>query len=163
HLSAGDLQLGLRNPSVHGWWPYGYNPYPPTFLLLFEPFTLLRPASAYWAWIGLNVVLLGIALVLLLSELPWVYAASMAALGLFYHPIRVHFWAAQLQIVILALLACTLRSLKFRREAAAGTSVAMATLIKLFPVLLVGYLVIARRWKALLWLGLFLVLGGLLT
>lgn len=158
HLSASDLQLRQRNPSVQGCGPYQFTVYPPTFLLLFEPFTLLRPASAYWTWIGLNVVLLGIALVVLLSELPWAYAVSMAALGLFYHPIEFHFFVANCQIVILVLLACTLRSLKFRREAAAGASVAAATLIKLFPVLLVGYLAVARRWKALLWLGLFLAL-----
>ncbi len=171
HLSAGDLQLGPRNPPGHGCESYGgligpygwYNRQSPTFLLLFEPFTLMRPASAYWAWIGLNVALLGIALVMLLSELPWAYAVSMAALALFYHPIRVHFFVAQLQIVILLLLACTLRSLKFRREAITGASVAMATLIKLFPVLLAGYLTVARRWKALSWLGVFLALGSLLT
>lgn len=163
HLSAGDLQLGGRNPSAHGWWNYGRNYYPPTFLLLFEPFTLMRPTGAYWTWIGLNVVLLAIALLVLLRELPWAYAVSMAAFGLFYHPIKVHFFFAQLQIVILVLLACSLRSLKFRRDAAAGASVAAATLIKLFPVLLVGYLAAARRWKALFWLGLFLALGGLVT
>ena len=52
----------------------------------------MRPASAYWTWIGLNVVLLAIALVVLLRELPWAYAVSMAVLGLFYHPIKVHFF-----------------------------------------------------------------------
>jgi hypothetical protein len=163
HLSAGDLQLVFRDPSAHRWWHYGYNYYSPAFLLLFEPFTLMRPASAYWTWIGLNAVLLVIALVVLLRDLPWAYAVSMAALGVFYHPIKLHFFWAQLQIVILVLLACTLRSLKSRRDVAAGGSVAAAALIKVFPVLLVGYLAVARRWKALLWLGLFLVLGGLLT
>jgi hypothetical protein len=163
HLGPGDLQLGVLNPSAPDWWRYGLNRYPPAFLLLFEPFTLMRPAGAYWTWIGLNVVLLAIALVVLLRELPWAYAISMAALGLFYHPIKSIFFWAQLQIVILVLLACTLRSLKFRRDAAAGASVAAATLIKLFPVLLAGYLVVARRWKALLWLGLFLALGSLVT
>ena len=142
---------------------YGPNRDPPLFLLLFEPLTLMRPASAYWTWVGLNVAFLGIALVVLLQELPWSYAVSMAALGLFCHPIKTHFWWAQITIVILVLLACTLRSLKFRREAAAGATVAAAALIKLFPVLLVGYLAVARRWKALSWLGLFLALGGLVT
>ena len=52
----------------------------------------MRPAGAYWTWIGLNVVLLAIALVVLLRELPWAYAVSMAVLGLFYHPIKVHFF-----------------------------------------------------------------------
>src|SRR5258708_411208 len=41
--------------------------YPPTFLLCFEPLTLLSPGTAYWVWFAVNLLLLVATYVVLLG------------------------------------------------------------------------------------------------
>jgi hypothetical protein len=61
---------------------------PPSFVLVFELLTRLKPSSAYWAWFSINVSALAFSLFLLLTDPPrgrplevW----SLAALSIVYY------------------------------------------------------------------------------
>jgi len=140
--------------------------YPPTFILLFEPLTSVSPKAAYWLWTGLNAAALAATLLLLLggdSGLDLRLKVAFAALAIIYYPIRVHFFWGQTQLVLLLMLLLASRWLERGREAAAGLILALAGLLKIFPLFIVGYLVVERRWRALFFTGIGLALGAAAT
>jgi hypothetical protein len=49
------------------------------------------------------------------------------------------------------------------RDAAAGLILAFATLLRAFPLLLVGYLILMKRWRAVAYTMVGLAVGGLVT
>jgi hypothetical protein len=153
---AAGMELGLINHAS----------YPPTFLLCFEPFTLMPPVPAYWTWFGLNLAALAVALAMLLggrSEIDFVTGASLVALAILYPPLSNHFKFAQTQIVILLLLVVAMRALASGNDPLAGLILAFAGLLKVFPLVMAGYLIMGRRWRALGWMIAGLVAGGCLT
>ncbi len=140
--------------------------YPPTFILLFEPLASLSPKSAYWIWTGVNVAALAAVLLMLLggdSGLDLRLRLILAALAIFYYPIRINFHWAQPQPLLLLMLLLAGRWLGRGEEAAAGGMLALAGLIKIFPLFMAGYLVAGRRWRALLFTGVGLALGAAVT
>src|SRR5579885_2758580 len=48
--------------------PVRYATYPPTFIWLMEPLTMLSPLAAYWTWTAFSAVLLIASLYLLLAD-----------------------------------------------------------------------------------------------
>ncbi len=139
---------------------------PPTFLLLIEPLALMPERAAYYTWVGLNAVFLAAALMLLLSRsagLGLRSAAALAALALLYPPVEWHFYAAQSKIPLLLLLVIMIRLMERGSHRAAGLCLAFAGLLRIFPLLLIAYLVIQRRWRTLLWTLVGLMAGGLIT
>ncbi|HEY6420966.1 MAG TPA: glycosyltransferase family 87 protein [Candidatus Binataceae bacterium] len=139
---------------------------PPAFILAFEPFTLLSPHVGYWVWAGLNLVTLLWALVVLLgkrSGLSTTAALGLAALALLYGPVAWHFYFAQSKFPILLLLVLVARCLRDGDEAAAGLLLALASLLRIFPLLLVGYLVLRGRWKALIYCAAGVAIGSVVT
>ena len=136
--------------------------YPPTFLLCSELLTFFPAPIAYWIWIGVSVIALGATLRLLLSELARgdaMMAWMLAALALMYPPIREHFQTAQCQILILLMIVLAARWMDEGNEPAAGMVLAFATLLRVFPGLLAGYLVARRRWRTLGYMALGLAIG----
>ncbi len=140
--------------------------YPPTFILCFESFALLRPRAAYLAWTALNVAALAGVLFILLGETSALSARSrivLACLGIFYFPVTFHFYWAQVQIVLLLLLVLANRWLMRGREMFAGFALAFAGLLKVFPLYLLAYLLLKRRWRAMLYTGVGLAIGIAVT
>ena len=140
--------------------------YPPTFILMFEPLTILSPQAAYRVWMGLNLAALIAALVFLLgndSGLDNRVKIAFAALAFLFYPLRIHFNWAQTQLVLLLMLVLTGRWLARRRDGAAGLILALAGLLKIFPLFVVGYLLVERRWRALIFTGIGLALGAAAT
>lgn len=128
--------------------------YPPTFLMIFEPLTLLRPRAAFWAWTAINGAALAISLWILLRPVAKYgtrAVVSMIALALIYPPVTNHFYYSQSKIVLLLMLTGMMLALEHHQEIAAGMLLALATLWLMFPIALFGYLILARRWRAALW------------
>ncbi len=141
--------------------------YPPTFILLFEPLTLLTPEKAYWTWSAINLALLFWSLGLLLGGQkplgrPWNY--TFWALALLYRPVSLNFCNAQTQVMLLFLLAAAMRlaereplgtpasasgwlSRQAGRDLAAGCLLGVAGLLKAFPLVVIGAFVLGRRWR----------------
>jgi alpha-1,2-mannosyltransferase len=138
--------------------------YTPTFILCFEPLTLLSPRMAYCVWTGMSLASLGAALFLLLyQECDLQRGLLLAAAAILYEPLALHFHFAQAQLAILLLLTLAMRSLTKGYEAVAGLALAIASLLRVFPLIFVGYLLIRRKWRALCYMGIALVLGGAIT
>ena len=153
--------LAARQSLSIGW---KHATYPPTFILCFEPLTLMSPRAAYWTWTVISLASLGAALFLLLNQecdLP--SALLLAAAAVIYEPLASHFHFAQAQLTILLLLTLAMRSLRRGHEAAAGLTLAVASLLRLFPLIFVGYLLMRRKWQALLFMGLALAVGAAIT
>jgi hypothetical protein len=148
-------------------WPLIHSSATPFFLLCFEPLAHMAPRTAYWIWFGLNVAALVAALVLMLGRrdfgsdrrMAWV----IAAFALMYPPLADHFAYAQAQIVILLMLVLMMRCLETRRFGVAGLILAMAAALRAFPFLFVIYFAVVRRWRALIWALLGLVIIGIVT
>lgn len=125
---------------------------PPAFLLMFEPLTILGPEEGYWTWQALNALALAVSLWMLLgrgSGLRPDVAIALAALAVMYPAVINHFYYAQSKMPLLLLLVVTMRLLESRRDIAAGLALALAGLTRIVPLLLLGYLLIERRWRAI--------------
>jgi len=140
--------------------------YPPTFLLCFEPLTLLNPAPAYWTWIALNVIAMAVALAMLLgprSHLDSTTALSLAGFAILFPAFADNFGYAQSQAIVLLLLVIAMRSLQSGMDRAAGAALAIAILLRIFPVIMFGYLMMRRRWRALTFAIACIAIGAAIT
>ena len=155
-------RLGMNLPDIH---PY-FGSYPPTFLIGFEPLVGFSPATAYWIWLSLGAVsLVGIFYFTILSEgrFTGVEKVSLVALALLFYPVIIHFRFAQVQLLLLFMLLEVARRLERKVDAGAGLLLAATILLKIYPFVMIVYLVIRQRWRALLFTGLGLVGGALIT
>lgn len=122
---------------------------------------------AFWIWTGFNVFVLGCALFILVRS-EWSGLNSSAIwmtipLAILYAPVAIHFEYAQTLIVVLALLVCVMRAMECSMDRTAGILLAIAGLLRAFPLLLLVYLAITRRWRVLRWALVGLTIGGALT
>lgn len=122
-------------------------PYTPPFLLAFEALTLLSPETAYLLWLALNLAALGASMFFLLA-LPKRAALLLAALMLLYPPLTDELLFAQSQLLVLLLLCLMFHCLDTDRDAAAGLAVGVAGALRVYPLVMLGYLVLKQRWRA---------------
>lgn len=139
---------------------------PPFALLLFAPLTKFAPLTAFTIWQTLNLISLIGALVLLLrkaSGLSRWSAWTLAAIAFAYPPVLSHFWYGQSKLPILLMLVIGARLLTRSYEATAGLILACAAVLRVYPLVIAGYLVLERRWHALVAMGLGVMAGGVAT
>lgn len=141
--------------------PLKYANHTPTFILAFEPLTLLRPATVYWLWQGLSAAALAAALFLLLRGRRG--ALVLAPLALLYPPVADNFLYAQFQLILLLMLVAMVRWMERGRDAPAGLMLALAGLLRAFPLGIAGYLLLRRRWAMFMWLCVGMAVGALVT
>lgn len=155
-----EKRLGMNTHSIER------GTHPPTFLILFEPLTELPLRTAYWTWTGLNFVALAAALVMLLgrrSLLPLETTLVVAALALLYAPVFLHFWFGQSNVLILLMLVLMMRWMERGNAAGAGLLLALAGLMRVFPLPIVAYLLLTRRWRVLAYTAIGLAIGAAAT
>ena len=145
--------------------PMHYATDPPTYLLAFEPLTLLPLERAFWLWEALNLAALLVSLALLFkgSGLGAWTTLAIVALALLYPPVGEHFFYGQNKIFVLLMLALMIRWMAGGHDAAAGLILGVAVLMRGFPLLIVGYLLLRRRWRAIAYTILGIVAGALAT
>lgn len=130
--------------------------YLPVVPLAIAPIAALGPAGAAFVWATLHVIALIISFACLhgfaksrgLSpRVSWelVAWAGLLSLMTIYEAARFN----QTSFVILALVLLGARSLRYGRDLSAGLWVASAAIYKLVPLLLIFWLIAARRWRAL--------------
>lgn len=140
--------------------------YPPFFAVVMKPLARLPFAKAYLLWTMMTTLAVALAVLLSLS-LAGVRIGSRLAVvigvGVFsYYPLWDNLFFGQISGVILFLFAAGLWLLVRQRALGSALCFAVATMIKLTPVLVVPVLVIHRRWR---WLAAYVVwcaalLGG---
>jgi len=138
----------------------------PPFLLCFEPLTRMRPRVAFWLWTAINFSALAIAMYLLLvrrSGLSGHTALLLAGLTLMSAPVNLNFYWGQSQLIVLALMVAAMRAMERDRDGTAGLLIAAAALLRAYPLLLVGYFVIRRKWRAVIFATVGIGAGGFAT
>jgi hypothetical protein len=150
YLGAGDFFRGLR--PVYGalsgvGWPMHYR-YPPLFLFLFAPLTLLPMTLAAGIWVGAKFVVLGYLLKMLLERLNFPSRYWWVAFLIAGPFVIQEFQYGNVQFFTFALVAfaCLLSRTKPLR---AGAALALATSIKVWPLFFFPYLLVRRDWKTL--------------
>jgi hypothetical protein len=134
-------------------------------MLCFEPLAMLSRYTAYWTWFWINVgaVLLSIWLLIRESDLKGADALSVAAILWMYPPLATNFWFGQSEIFLCMVLVLMLVALRRNHDRLAGLALAAAALLRAYPLGLLGYLLVLRRWKALGWTCVGLIVGGAVT
>jgi hypothetical protein len=123
----------------------------PPFLLCFEPLTWMRPRVAFWIWTAINFSALALAMYLLLARrrgLSGRTAWLLTGLILMSAPVNLNLYWGQSQLIALALMVAAMRAMERERDAAAGLLIAAAGMLRAYPLLLIGYFVIRRKWRA---------------
>jgi alpha-1,2-mannosyltransferase len=127
---------------------------PPAQALLFAPFVMfapLGPRAAHVAWYVVNVILLWYALSTWISVMRrgrlssrWAILSILAVAV----PLQVQFEHQNLNIVLLALVACAVASFRRGRAVAGGIAIGVAAAVKVYPVCLLAWLAIRGQWRA---------------
>jgi alpha-1,2-mannosyltransferase len=125
-------------------------PWPPFAALGLAPLGLLARLSlpvATAVWSAISVACLAIAMVLVRRWGGWRTAAlAFAATAV---PIQTNFEHRNVNTLLLVLVVAAAADLEDSRERRAGLWLGLAAAIKAFPALLIPYLAMQRRWRAL--------------
>ena len=139
---------------------------PPTLVMMIAPLAWLSIDSSFRLWSTMNVACLALSIFLIFgprSGLPictrWILISALA----YYPPIESALFFSQGKIQILMLLSLMPSLLEKEREGAAGLVLALAILLRIFPLLIVGYVILFRRWRLLGFVSAGCAIGTLLT
>lgn len=128
------------------------NYHPPTTIALMLPLALLpyQAAIVLWTAICVGLYLLSWAMVLrtLGVRPPRALLPLLAGLSLLWFPLQFHIILGQLSIPMMACVVGAWSALRRGREGLAGALLALAVLLKIFPALLLLYLLLRGRWRA---------------
>jgi hypothetical protein len=125
---------------------------PPFYGMLFTPFVFQDGERILFFHRAINTLLIGaIGLAWLrMWGLRLVSAAGAGVLILLnFRPIADTLAFGQIDLALLLLLILALWALRDERDLAAGILVALGTLFKIYPLILLAFFVIKRRWRAL--------------
>jgi alpha-1,2-mannosyltransferase len=118
--------------------------YPPPFLVAVAPLTLLPPDAANWAWVALLTACVPVA-VLAMPVPPFTRLVVLALAGTSW-PVLFAIRIGAIGPLLLLLFALAWRWLDRPRGLAAAT--VAGGFAKLMPGLLVGWMLLTRRWRA---------------
>jgi hypothetical protein len=158
-------KLGTANPLLT---PDGFaNNHPPFDAVLFLPMTFLPYDVAIYLWSVFSVVLYCVTIWIILRELKIELATHwkvlLAGLALCWYPFQAHIALGQISLLVIVCLVWCWALLRRGRDLPAGVLLGIACLIKLFPGVIVVYLLLRRRWRAAGAAIATLAAGGLLT
>ncbi len=141
--------------------------YTPFFVLGFVPLVRLDLKPAYRVWLGIQMMGLMIALWLAtraLSPPPTVsLTVIFLSLMILSEPVYEMIRWGQMTGILMLPVALTLFASQRDNAPLVGLGVATATLLKLFPGIMMLFFLLRRRWSVALWSALFLVAGVLLS
>lgn len=130
-----------------------YNVSPPTTALLLLPLAGFSYAGARSVWTLFNLVcLVGVGVWLMWqSDLRGLWVPSFAVLMLAYQPLYANFAQGQAYVLLLAWLVVAWYGYRHQRAWLLGISLGLMLVFKTAGVLLWPLLLIRRRWRALVW------------
>jgi hypothetical protein len=147
-----EKHLAMRRVDRDAFW-LDYNAHPPPSVLLVLPLGLLPYREAALTWNLLSLAALAASLRILQRELRWKVSTAgvvyLLSAMLFCSPLRQQIHHGQLNPVLLWLLAAAWKADRAGYSARAGSFVALATAIKLFPGFVFVYFLARRDGKAL--------------
>jgi hypothetical protein len=123
---------------------------PPFYGMLFQPFVEMSGLTVMFWYRLVTIVIAVLALVIWWRTLrpTWHWAIpAIAMLGMF-RPLVDTISSAQIDIMLLLLIVICYWALYHQRDGLAGGVIAVATLFKIYPILLLGFFIIKGRWRA---------------
>ena len=146
--------------------------YPPPSLLFFYPFSLVSFPQAQLLMLVLNHGFVLLSAYLLMQVLPISVYTNPVKVGLLcgyillLTPINTTIQYGQIGLVLLVLLLAFWRLAQQHRPVLAGALLALAVVLKVYPVLLLPLLLIVRRYRetaaTLVWIALISVAAGII-
>ena len=129
--------------------------YPPPFVIAFAPIARMNIVAAYWTWQGAQVVAFGAAIAIIVREAAPRNPVRIAAILALTAILLPYFFSSTLYeaepSALLMLLLIAAWSLSRReRPAMAGLMLAVATVLKVYPVVVGGYFLFRRRYAVVI-------------
>ena len=129
------------------------NAHPPFMAFMFAPLTLLPYRSAFLLWsllsLGFYIFSLWCVVRTLRIEIALYWMPLLLGTALCWYPFLAHIALGQVSLLLLVCLIGGWGSLRRGQDWLAGGLFGFATAMKLFPGLVVLYLLLRKRWKAL--------------
>lgn len=139
---------------ARGAYTFKVNAHPPLSILLALPLTRLDFRAAHFTWNLFSLLLLAAAIALIFRQLgiSWTRrsVAPAVALILLSNALWENLLNGQYGCILLCLVVLVWAADRSGRPVVAGIALGLATAIKVFPVLLFVYLVMRKRWAAVL-------------
>jgi len=167
YATKGALSLPFKHPysNLSPLFPFFY---PPGALVFFRPLNLLPYSAAVFVWALVSFAAFAAGLFLLfksLEKIGWGFsrgqrALLFLALSLFY-PLKFTILAGQANTIIFFCLVAAFYFYLREQDHLAGLSLAIGTILKISPALLLVYFLTKRRWKIFLWGAFFVALFSL--
>ncbi len=126
---------------------------PPFYGMLFVPFVGMDGMTVLLGHRIMNTVLIVITALIWLRmwRLPFMSLSAASLLIVFnFRPLADTLAYGQIDLVLLFLLTLALWALRGGRYVAAGVLVALGTLFKIYPILLLAFFVVKGHWRALI-------------
>ncbi|MFQ3682960.1 glycosyltransferase 87 family protein [Roseiflexus sp.] len=126
---------------------------PPFYGMLFVPFVGMDGMTVLLGHRIMNTVLIATTALIWLRmwRLPFVSLSAASLLIVFnFRPLADTLAYGQIDLVLLFLLTLALWALRGGRDATAGVLVALGTLFKIYPILLLAFFVVKGHWRALI-------------
>ena len=139
---------------------------PPTFVMMIAPLSRLSIDRAFWLWSLISAICLAVSAYLLFgpgSGLPIRTELILISLVMCYPPVAANLFFGQSKLQTLMLLTLMLALMKAHRDGAAGIALALAILLRIFPLAMIGYVVLLRRWRLLIFATAGCAIGALFT
>jgi hypothetical protein len=153
HEMAFDLYYSWTKRFTSGINPWRARPhclYPPPFLFLLSPLTLLSQQSAYWIWQAVQVAAFFLSVFIMLREIaPLTVVRLTIVLGVLALLLPYIFtstlYESEPSALLLLLLVAAWGLARHERPGWAGFMLALATVLKIYPVFVGGYFLFRRR------------------
>ena len=154
HYLAPQAIFNGLNPYLGGKGYFTPDVHPPFTILLFSPFTLFSYFLAERLWTLLSIIFLFGSLYLIFkinnekmfSRIGFLISALLFT---FYFPIKFTLGMGQINFLILFLVTLSIYSLNKNKNYLTGTLLSLSIMIKFFPLFLLPYLIILKKWKTL--------------
>ena len=143
--------------------------HPPFAAILLFPLWFFSFHNAIFLWVIITILCMVLIISLLLKSenIPLVYIPLVSLFVLAWAPFQTNLSNGQISILVTLFVIAGWYFLKSERESLAGIFIALATMLKFYPGLLIIYLLINKKYKAFLTatigIGFILVLSYLIT
>lgn len=136
--------LGYQGP-----FPYVY---PPSFVIFLNPLAYLSFKQASLLWILFNHLCFFFSMILLMKAIKrqyaWIEWMTLMFVSMNFTPLFMDYLVGQCNIILLFLMTIGLYYYRANKGILVGIALALATMIKIIPILLVGFMLWKRQYKA---------------
>jgi len=143
--------------------PFAHPADTPTFTLVTTPLAVVAASTAYAIWFVASALCLVASLYLLFGALNRKMAILLSLAALAFTPLADNFRWAQSQVFVMFGVLLFFRLMRRGCDRSAGALLATLGLLRGFPLVLGGYLIAQRRWRAIIAMAIAFGCGAAMT